>query len=424
MSPTLRLSILVPVFNERLHVEDLLASVRAVRFQEGVEVEVVVVDDGSTDGSDRILERIAETEPRIRLLRHEKNRGKEAAVRSAVEAARGDVMVIQDADLEYNPAELPQLLDPILAGHADAVFGSRFLPRGHKRVLYFWHCLGNKLITLFSNMLTNLDLTDIETCYKMVKGPILRSIPIRSQRFGIEPELVAKLAKRGCRIFEVPISYKGRTYREGKKITWRDGLQAVYVILKYWLIDDIYDGPCGREMLFNLSRTHRLNRWMADLVRPHLGDRVLEIGAGLGAIALHLLPRESYVVSDVDDLHLDYLSALFASRKRVEVRRVDIDRAEDFRGLQGCFDTVVCLNVLERVADDQAGAAQYPLRACTRRKAVPAGARLAAAVRQLGCGPRHRRRYRPDELARRPQRPASRSKSRLLSTRSPCSVGT
>ena len=233
----MKLSILMPVFNEKYTVEDVVDSVLSVSLPDGVERELVIVDDQSTDGTWDILEALRERHPQLRLCRHPRNTGKGAAVRTAVQMAAGDVIVIQDADLEYDPVDYSRLLEPILRGDADVVYGSRFLTRGYKRVLYFWHSLGNRFLTTISNMCTDLDLTDMETCYKMARAEILKSIPIRCNRFGIEPELTAKFAKRGCRIYEVPVSYRGRTYEQGKKITWRDGFSALRCILKYRFMD-------------------------------------------------------------------------------------------------------------------------------------------------------------------------------------------
>jgi len=349
-----KLSILIPVYNERFTARHLIEKVLAAPLSEGVDRELIIVDDGSTDGTREILYRLAESNrSTIRLFFHKENRGKAAAVRTAIEHATGTVCIIQDADLEYDPHEYGALLRPILEGDADVVYGSRFLPSQRRRVLYFWHSLGNRFITLLSNLFTNLNLTDVETCYKMVRTEILKSIPIRSNRFGMEPELTAKLAKRGCRIFEVPVSYRGRTYQEGKKITWRDGVKAVATIFYFWLVDDVYNEEYGHTILHSLSKAHRFNRWMADEIRPWVGNSVLEIGAGIGNISLQLLPRDEYVVSDVDSLHLNYLKHNFATRPGVSSAKIDLEQTSDFASFEGRFDTIVCLNVLEHIRNDQ-----------------------------------------------------------------------
>ena len=227
----MKLSVAVPVYNEVHTVEAALRRVREVP----LELEVIVVDDGSTDGTSEILRRLDGEGVVDTLIVHERNRGKGAAVRAAFQAATGDAVVVQDADLEYDPAELPFLLDPIERGLADAVLGSRFLGGPH-RVLYFWHSVGNAVLTLLSNMMTDLNLTDMETCYKMIRTEVARELPLSASRFGIEPELVARLAQSGARIYEVPISYHGRTYAEGKKIGWRDGVAAFWHILRFNLL--------------------------------------------------------------------------------------------------------------------------------------------------------------------------------------------
>ena len=230
------LSIVIPAYNEQATVEKLLRRVAEATLPEGVEREIVVVDDGSQDGTRDILRRIAEAaDPPIRYFEHEENRGKGAALRTGFAETKGDVVLIQDADLEYDPAEYPRLLQPILDDLADVVYGSRFLGGPH-RVLFFWHYQGNRALTTLSNMLTDLNLSDMETCYKVFRGELLRSLELSSNRFGIEPELTAKVAKKHARIYEVPISYHGRTYAEGKKIGWRDGVAAVWAILRYNLL--------------------------------------------------------------------------------------------------------------------------------------------------------------------------------------------
>ena len=222
-----RLTVVIPVYNEVHTVEALLHRVREVPLN----LEVIVVDDGSTDGTRDVLPKLEGTLI-DRLVMHEKNAGKGAALRTGFKHATGDVVVVQDADMEYDPHELPMLLAPILRGKADAVYGSRFLGGPH-RVLFFWHSVGNRVLTLLSNMFTDVNLTDMETCYKMVRRELLQSLPLSANRFGIEPELTARLAQAGARIYELPISYDGRSYAEGKKIGWRDGVSALWCIWKY-----------------------------------------------------------------------------------------------------------------------------------------------------------------------------------------------
>ncbi len=222
------LSVIVPVYNESGTIETVARRLRALPMT----LEIIAVDDASTDGSGLVLDRLAQDGMVDRVVRHPTNRGKGAALRSGIAAATGDIIVVQDADLEYDPADLPALLKPIATGRADAVYGSRFQGGPH-RVLFFWHMVGNQFLTFMSNMFTNLNLTDMETCYKLVRADLLKRLPLSSDRFGFEVEITARLAQARARIWELPISYDGRTYAEGKKITWRDGLAAVFHIVRY-----------------------------------------------------------------------------------------------------------------------------------------------------------------------------------------------
>jgi len=224
------LSILIPVYNEAATVQEIISTVKTVVLP--IEREIVIVDDFSTDGTREILANMCDES--VKILYHNQNRGKGAAIRTGLEAATGDIVVIQDADLEYDPNEFPTMLKPILDGKADAVYGSRFLGSGPNRVLFFWHMLGNRVLTLASNMFTNLNLTDMETCYKMVRADVLKQLDLKQDRFGFEPEITAKLSRiKELRIYEVGISYFGRKYEEGKKITWRDGVAALWCIFRY-----------------------------------------------------------------------------------------------------------------------------------------------------------------------------------------------
>lgn len=351
----LKLSILIPVYNERTVVRRSLEQVLRAPLPEGMERELVIVDDCSRDGTWDILQEIAASHPCIRLFRHQVNQGKGAAVRTAIGHAEGDFCLIQDADLEYDPQEYPILLKPLLEGRADAVFGSRYLAGESRRVLPFWHTVINQTLTLISNIFSNIHVTDMETCYKVFRTDLLKSIPIRSNRFGFEPEITMKCAKRRLRIYEVPISYHGRTYEEGKKIGWKDGLQALGVILKFWLIDDLYADTRGREAIINLTRTPAYIEWLCSLLRRELGDSVFELSAGLGTFTARLMGRRlRYVAVDPDPLHLHALQNRFLRTPNVEIGCCRPDAPEDFEPWAVQFDSALAVNVLEGLEKPEA----------------------------------------------------------------------
>lgn len=353
------LSVVMPVYNERYLVAESIRRLLAVQSPLISRLDLIIVDDGSTDGTRDILRRLAAEHPdRITYIEHEQNRGKGAAVNTGIARAAGSVTVIQDADLEYDSQDLPKLMVPFIHDAADAVYGSRFLVGNYRRVLYYRHSIGNRLLTGICNLLTDLNFSDMETCYKAVRTRLLQSIPIRSRDFRLEPELTFKLAKRGARIFEVPISYAGRTYEEGKKIGFTDAVLALGTMLHWWLIDDIYKpDEYGSNILVGMSAVPHFNRWMSDVVRPHVGARVLEVGAGIGNMTRTLLPRDYYTASDINPHYLDYLRNFAEGKPYMDVRRIDLTCRDDFAPLAGRYDTMICLNVLEHV-DDEANALQ------------------------------------------------------------------
>ena len=394
------LSVLVPVYNEEEYVGASLERVLNTALPGGLALEIVVVDDGSTDGSVEVVEKLVQRYPQIRLVRHPVNGGKGTAVRTALQNALGEFAVIHDADMEYDPKDFLQLLQPLVDGQADVVYGSRFQTNGERRVLYFWHALANSLLTTFCNMASDLNLTDMETCYKAFRTGLVQSIPLRSKRFGIEPEITIKLAQRQARIYEVPITYHGRTYEEGKKIGLKDAIHATLVILRYWLTRDIYL-DAGARILNTLASTPRFNAWMADTVRPFVGSRVLELGAGIGNLTRKLSPRRAtYVATDIDSEHLAALGTRFQNRPNLQIRHCDLTNAKDFVPFAGEFDTVICLNVVEHVEDDMlalrniASALQAGGRAIVL---VPQGQSIYGSLDEvLG----HFRRYSEEELRR------------------------
>jgi glycosyltransferase involved in cell wall biosynthesis len=351
MTPRL-LSVLMPVYNERWTLRTIVARVLASPTQ--IPMELVAVDDGSTDGSADVLRALAAQDARIRPVFHERNTGKGGAIHTAIGHMTGDIVIIQDADLEYDPAEIPRVIQPILDGKADAVFGSRFLSSDFRRVLYFWHTLGNGALTGLANVLCDLNLTDMETCYKAVRADILRQTPLHCRDFALEPELTVRLAQWGIRLYEVPVSYAGRTYVEGKKIGWRDGLRALWAMFWCRFIDTRFTTHDGYYILVAVRNARAFNRWMFRHIAPYVGRRVLEAGCGIGNLTELLLDRDRLVASDFDPFYVEMIDRRFGHLENFWTVPMDLTRAGDYEQLADeQLDTIICLNVLEHIADDE-----------------------------------------------------------------------
>ena len=348
----MKLSIIMPAFNEQRTITEIVRRVLAIELGP-IAKELIIVDDASSDGTRELLRQM-EGRDGVRIVYHERNLGKGAAVARGLREATGDVVLVQDADLEYNPEDYRQLLRPIVEDDADVVFGSRFLgsPRGH-RVLYFWHAVGNKILTFISNAFTNLNLTDMETGYKVMRREVADRLDLRAQRFGIEPEITSKVARLGVRIYEVPISYRGRTYAEGKKIGLMDAVQALWTIVRFarW---EAPEHDIGAVTLRRMARLAPYNAWLDGRFSHFLGNRLLEVGSGVGNQTRHFLHKERVVASDVEPHYVRELTAKLERLPNVRVAsfRFPLDSASRDELRRERLDTVVCLNVLEHIEQD------------------------------------------------------------------------
>lgn len=361
----------------------------------------MVVDDGSSDNSYPALQEFCRAHPAVclKLLRHDTNRGKGAAIRTAISHARGDFCLIQDADFEYDPVDYPVLLSPLLDDQADVVLGSRILSAAQHRLFGFWQSIANQTITKFVGLATAMKLTDVETGYKAFRASLARSVPLHSDRFGLDPELIIQFAKRHARIIEVPVSYRGRTREQGKKIRARDGLAAFGSILRSRFISRAHIDPAA-DMLVAMASAKHFNRWMADTISPWLVGEILELGAGIGNLTVLLSSRgNAYAATDTDREHLCELRSRIGEHPNIRIALCDFSDEVDAARFRESADTVVCLNVLEHVTNDLGGLKN--IRACLRPGGraillVPQGPQAFGSMDEVL---EHKRRYTVEELS-------------------------
>ena len=350
----MKVSVLMPVYNERWTLREIM---RRVYEQAELLHEIVAVDDGSRDGS---TARLQELEARygshqvpLRVVYKAVNEGKGAALQAGLSCVTGDVVIIQDADLEYNPKDYAALLAPLCDGRADVVYGSRFFGGSTRRVLLFWHSVANRVLTLWCNLFSDLNLSDVWTGYKVFPAAMLRRLALRSRGFGFEPEVTIKIARLGCRIYEVPIAYEGRTHEEGKKIGFRDAVTGTLAMIRAWLSSDQGPRSASEQTSRIMARAGQYNPFLFEQMEPYLGREVIEVGAGLGNISRLLLDRDRLVLSDADPIYVEMLGRTYQGWGYVQARILDLTRPEAMPAdLSGGFDSVVCFQVLEHIKDD------------------------------------------------------------------------
>lgn len=337
----MKLSIIIPVYNEINTILELLRQVKKTPFKK----EIIIIDDGSTDGTREILKKIKDKN--IKLILNKQNRGKGFSIRKGFKYVTGDIVIIQDADLEYYPDEYPILIEKIIEGKADVVYGTRFL--GARRVFNFYHYLGNKLLNFFANVLYNTNLSDLMTCYKAFRPEVVKRLKLNADGFGIETEITAQVLKQNLRLYEVPISYNGRGYDEGKKITWKDFFPSMY-----WLIRCKFENyDVGKNTLQRVRLMKNNNKWVFKQIKPYLGKNVLEVGSGIGNVSKFLIdPKRQLVLTDIKKDYLEHLQRRFIGNPKVKIILHDIVSSPLPKILSLKIDTVVCINVLEHIKDD------------------------------------------------------------------------